>query len=248
MGSGFLDAQHLLDHLKVLGHCVPGHLSPLGDSAVIRFVGAKPHVLPDLPLLLGEFLRRWDPSQPVQDCLPLGVQLLDEHLQFLLTLLPGVGVDAFRVLGAVRPGGRVASLEEVIVDLGDAAGSRLAGTPHDWLEVGEWILRRLRRVLRYLIAQAPIDFGGGFAEHIASDVCVDVQRCRRRHMAQHGGECLDVHAVLQRHGGKGMVPVPLFRFLAMDSTPFPTNLPGSRPPHHWQLSAYPASHGCRYQA
>ena len=84
---------------------MPGHLRPLGDGAVIRLVGAKPHILPDLPLLLGEFLRRWDPSQPVQDGLPLGVQLLDEHLQLLLTLFTGMSIDAFGVLGAVRPGG-----------------------------------------------------------------------------------------------------------------------------------------------
>ena len=50
-------SQHLLDHLKVLSHCVPGHLGPLGDGAVIRLVGTEPHVLPNLPLLLGEFLR-----------------------------------------------------------------------------------------------------------------------------------------------------------------------------------------------
>ena len=55
MGSSFLDAQHLLDHLEVLGHRMPGHLGPLGNGAVICLVGAKPHVLPDLPLLLGEF-------------------------------------------------------------------------------------------------------------------------------------------------------------------------------------------------
>ena len=57
MGSVFLDTQHLLDHFKVLGHCVPGHLSPLGDGTVIRLVGVNFHILPDLPLLLGEFLR-----------------------------------------------------------------------------------------------------------------------------------------------------------------------------------------------
>ena len=49
--------QHLLDHLKVLGHRVPGHLSPLGNGAVICLVGVNFHILPDLPLLLGEFLR-----------------------------------------------------------------------------------------------------------------------------------------------------------------------------------------------
>ena len=89
----------------MLGHGVPSHLCPLGDGTVIRLVGAEPHVLPDLPLLLGEFLRRRDPSQPVLDGLPLGVQLLDEHLQLLLTVFTGLGVDAFGMLGAVRPGG-----------------------------------------------------------------------------------------------------------------------------------------------
>ena len=97
--------KYLLNHFKVLGHCVPSHLSPLGDCAVIRLVRVNFHILPDLPLLLGKFLRRRDPSQPIQDCLPLGVQLLDEHLQFLLTLFTGMGLDAFGVLGAVRPGG-----------------------------------------------------------------------------------------------------------------------------------------------
>lgn len=89
----------------MLGHRVPGHLSPLGNSTVIRLVGVNFHILPDLPLLLGEFLRRWDSSQPVQDCFPFCVQLLDEHLQFLLTFFTSMSIDAFRVLGAVRPGG-----------------------------------------------------------------------------------------------------------------------------------------------
>lgn len=97
--------QHLLDHFKVLGHCVPGHLSPLGDGAVIRLIGVNFHILPDLPLLFGKFLWWSDPAQPVQDCLSLGVQLLDEHFQLLLTLFTGMGVDTFGVLGAVRPGG-----------------------------------------------------------------------------------------------------------------------------------------------
>ena len=48
---------HLPDHLVVLGHRMPGHISSLGDGAVIYLVGVNFHVLPDLPLLLGEFLR-----------------------------------------------------------------------------------------------------------------------------------------------------------------------------------------------
>ena len=84
----------------MLRHRMPGHVGPLGDGAVIRLIWAKPHVLPDLPLFLGEFLRRWDPSQPILDGLPLRVQLLDEHRQLLLALLTGVGIDALGVLGS----------------------------------------------------------------------------------------------------------------------------------------------------
>lgn len=191
----------------MLGHRVPGHFGPLGNGAIIRLVWVNLHILPDLPLLLGKFLRRGDPSQSVQDCLPLGIQLLDEHLQLLLTLFTGMSIDAFGVLGAIWPGGRVAALEEVVVDLGDAASSRLAGAPHNRLEVGERILRRLRRVFRHLIAQATVDFCSGFVEHIAGDVGVDIQCCSRRHVAQHGGEGLDVHAIFQCHGGKGMTQI-----------------------------------------
>ena len=52
-----LESEHLSNHLIPLGHRMPGHLSPLGDGAVIRLVGVNFHILPDLPLLLGEFLR-----------------------------------------------------------------------------------------------------------------------------------------------------------------------------------------------
>lgn len=89
----------------MLGHSVPSHLCAPGNDTVVCLIGVNFHILPDLPLLLGKFLRRWDSSQPVQDCLPLGVQLLDEYLQLLLTLFTGMGVDAFGMLGTVRPGG-----------------------------------------------------------------------------------------------------------------------------------------------
>ena len=105
MDGFLLVPQHLPYHLIVLGHGVPGHFGLLGDGTVICLIGVHSHILPDLPLLLGKFLRRGDPSQPIQDRLPLSVQLLDEHLQLLLTLFTGMSIDAFGVLGAVRPGG-----------------------------------------------------------------------------------------------------------------------------------------------
>ena len=63
MGSGFLDAQHFWDHLKVFGHRMSGHLASPGNGTVIGLIRVKPHVLPDLPLLFGEFLLRRNSSQ-----------------------------------------------------------------------------------------------------------------------------------------------------------------------------------------
>ena len=118
-----------------------------------------------------------------------------------------MGVDAFGVLGTVRPSGRVASLKEMVVEFRDAPGSRLSGAPGHRLKVGEGILRRLWSILRHLVAQATVDLGGCFTEHVAGNVGINVQRGRRRHMAQHGREGLDVHAVLQRHGGEGVAQI-----------------------------------------
>lgn len=56
MDGFLLVPQHLPYHLIVLGHGVPGHVGSFGDGAVIRLIGINLHVLPDLPLLLGEFL------------------------------------------------------------------------------------------------------------------------------------------------------------------------------------------------
>ena len=116
-----------------------------------------------------------------------------------------MGVDTFGVLRAVRPGGRVAALEEVVVDLSNAAGPRLSGAPHDRLEVSERIC--LSRVLRHLIAQASVDLGGSFTQHVAGVVGVYVQGGSRRYMPQHGGKGLDVHTIFQCHGGKGVAQI-----------------------------------------
>ena len=138
-----------------------------------------------------------------------------------------MGVDAFGVLGTVRPSGRVAPLKEMVVELGDAAGPGLSCAPGHRLKVGEGILRRLWSILRHLVAQATVDLGGGFTEHVAGDVGINVQRGRRRHMAQHGGEGLDVHAVFQGQGGEGVAQIVEADLLAPG--PLQNNL---EPPKH----------------
>ena len=48
--------QHVPYHPIVLSHGVPSHLCAPGDDTVVCLVGVNFHILPDLPLLLGEFL------------------------------------------------------------------------------------------------------------------------------------------------------------------------------------------------
>ena len=69
--------------------------------------------------------------------------LLDQRLQLLLALLTGVSVDIAGVLFAIGPLGGVASLEEVVIDLADTAGTGPALAAHLGLEVGHSRLFRL---------------------------------------------------------------------------------------------------------
>lgn len=73
----------------------------------------------------------------------LRFHLHDQHLQLLLALLAGVGIDIARVLFAVGPLGGVASLKETVVDLGDTASARLTLAAHIGLEIGHTRLFRL---------------------------------------------------------------------------------------------------------
>ena len=75
----------------------------------------------------------------------LRLHLHNQHPQFLFTLLTGMGVDIAGVFLAIGPLGRVAPLEEMVVDLGDAAGARPALAAHLGLEVGHSRLFRLGR-------------------------------------------------------------------------------------------------------
>ena len=52
-----------------------------------------------------------------------GFHLDDQHLQFFLALLAGVGVDIAGVFLAVGPFGGIAAFKEMVVDLADAAGA-----------------------------------------------------------------------------------------------------------------------------
>jgi len=145
------------------------------------------------------------------------LHLDDQHLEFFLAFLAGMGVDVAGVLFAVDPGGRVAALPQVRPLLCDTSGAGSALLARDRLEVGYdglfalaggSIPPRLVAVLRRRrLADAAVDVGGGLPLHIVGDVGIDVQRSRRRYMAQHGGEGLDVHAALECQRCKGVAQV-----------------------------------------
>ena len=97
-----------------------------------------------------------------------------------------MGVDVAGMLCPVRPYRRIASLKQVVIDLRDAAGTGLSFLPHIGLEVHDAFPLRLRFFLRFCLADASVDAGGGCTLHITGDVGVDVQRCHHGYMAQHG--------------------------------------------------------------
>ena len=73
----------------------------------------------------------------------LGLHLHDQHLQLLLALLAGVGIDIAGVLFAVGPFGGIAAFKEMVVDLTDAAGTGPALTANVRLEIGHFRFFRL---------------------------------------------------------------------------------------------------------
>ena len=135
------------------------------------------------------------------------LHLLNQHLELLLTLLAGMGVDIAGVLLAVDPHRRVAAFKKVVIDLADTSCACPAAIAHIRLEIGHsqffrlgWghSLSQLRIVLlQRCFADAAVNIGSGGSLHIVGNVGVNIQRSRRRHMAQYGGESLHIHAVLQ---------------------------------------------------
>ena len=96
------------------------------------------------PLLPIRGLRRQRPLRlSLLQLRNLRFHLHDQHLQLLLALLAGVGVDIPCVLFAVGPFGGIASLEEMVVDLADTAGTGSALAAHVGLEIGHTRLFRL---------------------------------------------------------------------------------------------------------
>lgn len=132
---------------------------------------------------------------------------------------------------AINPHGRVVAFEEVVINLRDTSGTCSSAGGQDGLEIGHaglfalsggsFSLRIQIALRRRYFADYPVDVGGGCALHIVGDVGIDVQRGRRRHMPQHGGEGLHVHTVLQGHRCEGMTEIMEPRAPKSHVTPSP---------------------------
>ena len=108
---------------------------------LFRFLGFLPSFLLALRLLRQKCPLCFLPPQLRE----FGFHLDDQHLEFLLTLFSGVSIDIAGVLFAVGPFGRIAAFKEMVVDLGDAAGTGSALAAHIGLEIGHTRLFRLGR-------------------------------------------------------------------------------------------------------
>lgn len=169
----------------------------------------------------------------------LRFHLRDQHLQLLLAFLARMRIHIPRVLFAVDPCRGVAALKEMVIDLADAARAGLANLAHVGLKLDDGGHIRLRRrlVRKFCLSDAAVDLPRGGVLHIRGRVRVNVQRCGRRHMSQHGGKRFHVHPVLQRQGRECVTKIMKAnarqsRFLQQRFEP-----PVCRPRIHRQLRA-----------
>ena len=97
----------------------------------------------------------------------------------------------------------------MVVDLADTAGAWLAPLSLMGLKgAGGGFTGRSFGRLRGSVSSNPlIDFCRCGALHLVGDMGVDVQGGGTGHMADDGGEGLDIHAVLQGGGGEGVAQV-----------------------------------------
>ena len=105
------------------------------------------------------------------------LHLDDQHRQFFLALLAGMGIDVAGVLFSVNPFGGVAALPQVVIDLADATRSRSAvrravGGELYWRSS---FLPLCFILLLYLHpGDALVDIPGRIPLHLAGDVGVNV--------------------------------------------------------------------------
>lgn len=113
------------------------------------------------------------------------------------------------MLFAVRPDGGIPSLPQIVVDLSDAPSAWFAAFPLVRLEGagGEFPGRGFRLLCGLDLADSPVDFACCRLSHLIGDVGVDVQCGAAGHMPNHRGEGLDVHPMLQRHGGEQVAEI-----------------------------------------
>ena len=124
-------------------HRIPRQSGSFGEGRELCDLRVEAHIVPQLALFLGQLFWRGDARKLLFEIFAFLIHLRDQRLEFFLALLAGVGVDVAGMLCPVRPYGRIASLKQVVIDLGDAAGAGSALAAYIGLEVGHTRLFRL---------------------------------------------------------------------------------------------------------
>lgn len=129
----------------------------------------------------------------------------DQFCQLFLTLGFRFRVDIPGHALSIDDGG-VSALPEVVIDLADTAGARLAALAFVGLEDGgrrvSW--RRVNLLGGLAFDDPTVDLGCGSPLHLIGHMGIDVQRGAAGHMADDGRKSLRIHAVLQGSGGESM--------------------------------------------
>jgi len=136
-------------------------------------------------------------SQPLLFCGDFRFHLSYHLCQQFFALGLAVGIDISGVLFTVRPDGGVAPFPEAFIDLSDASCASLAALSFVSLEgAGDGFLRYCVCFWLWLsFANALVNFCRRCFPHLVRDMGVYVQRSAAGHVANDGGEGLDIHPV-----------------------------------------------------
>ena len=199
----FLSRQLRSDLIIVFSYRGDIHAQLPRDVTLIAHAGVLPQVDGELLFLGADSIRIFCDSPGAQGG-DLRLHLQDQLRQFLLTFLPGVGVDIPGVLFPIRPHWGVSALPKIIFDLLEIACSWSAPFRLIWYEGFPFIGFLLQFLGQLSLGDALVDADRRILLHLISDVGVDVQGSPGGDVPNDGGQRFDVHAVFQGDGGKGV--------------------------------------------
>lgn len=199
----FLSRQLRSDLIIVFSYRGDIHAQLPRDVTLIAHTGVLPQVDGELLFLGADTVWIFCDGTRAQGG-DLRLHLQDQLRQFLLTFLPGVGVDIPGVLFPIRPHRGVSAFPKIFLDLLEVARPRSAPLRLIWYERFPFSGFLLPVLGQLRLGDALVDADRCILLHLIGDVGVDVQSGPGGDVPNDGGQCFDVHAVFQGDGGKGV--------------------------------------------